>query len=62
MTEYVAVLNRRSMRWDKLLQEKPHVEKNLTGTTTKYHHVTRETLTKVLYFYLTQLYFTSFPF
>ncbi|KAK5920617.1 hypothetical protein CgunFtcFv8_024410 [Champsocephalus gunnari] len=30
MTEYVAVLNRRSMRWDKLLQEKPHVEKNLT--------------------------------
>ncbi|KAK1902450.1 Growth hormone-regulated TBC protein 1-A [Dissostichus eleginoides] len=30
MAEYVAVLNRRSMRWDKLLQEKPHVEKNLT--------------------------------
>ncbi len=31
MNEYVAVLNRRSMRWSKLLQEKPHVEKNLTG-------------------------------
>ncbi|XP_034416713.1 growth hormone-regulated TBC protein 1-A-like isoform X3 [Cyclopterus lumpus] len=30
MNEYVAVLNRRSMRWSKLLQEKPHVEKNLT--------------------------------
>lgn len=31
MNEYVAVLNRRSMRWSKLLQEKPCVEKNLTG-------------------------------
>ena len=31
MNEYVAVLNRRSMRWSKLLEEKPHVEKNLTG-------------------------------
>ncbi|XP_042281359.1 growth hormone-regulated TBC protein 1-A-like [Thunnus maccoyii] len=30
MNEYVAVLNRRSMRWSKLLQGKPHVEKNLT--------------------------------
>ncbi|XP_062258058.1 growth hormone-regulated TBC protein 1-A-like [Platichthys flesus] len=30
MDEYVAVLNRRSLRWSKLLQEKPHVEKNLT--------------------------------
>lgn len=30
MNEYVAVLNRRSTRWSKLLQEKPHVEKNLT--------------------------------
>ncbi|XP_029386852.1 growth hormone-regulated TBC protein 1-A-like isoform X2 [Echeneis naucrates] len=30
MNEYVAVLNRRSIRWSKLLQEKPHVEKNLT--------------------------------
>ncbi|KAI3355833.1 hypothetical protein L3Q82_004393 [Scortum barcoo] len=30
MNEYVAVLNRRSMRWSKLLQETPHVEKNLT--------------------------------
>lgn len=30
MNEYVAVLNRRSMRWSKLLQEKPCVEKNLT--------------------------------
>ncbi|TNN34776.1 Growth hormone-regulated TBC protein 1-A [Liparis tanakae] len=32
MDEYVTVLNRRSMRWSKLLQEKPHVEKNLTGS------------------------------
>ncbi|XP_045909161.1 growth hormone-regulated TBC protein 1-A-like isoform X2 [Micropterus dolomieu] len=32
MNEYEAVLNRRSMRWSKLLQEKPHVEKNLTST------------------------------
>ncbi|XP_035507210.1 growth hormone-regulated TBC protein 1-A-like [Scophthalmus maximus] len=30
MNEYVAVLNRRSTRWSKLLQEKPHIEKNLT--------------------------------
>ncbi|KAF7656390.1 hypothetical protein LDENG_00041900 [Lucifuga dentata] len=30
MNEYVAVLNRRSMRWSKLLHEKPQVEKNLT--------------------------------
>ncbi|GLD52009.1 growth hormone-regulated TBC protein 1-A-like protein [Lates japonicus] len=30
MNEYVAVLNRRSVRWSKLLQEKPQVEKNLT--------------------------------
>ncbi|KAM8855426.1 growth hormone-regulated TBC protein 1-A-like isoform 2-T3 [Spinachia spinachia] len=30
MNEYVAVLNRRSMRWSKLLQEKPRVYKNLT--------------------------------
>lgn len=33
MNEYVAVLDRRSMRWSKLLQEKPHVEKNVTGIT-----------------------------
>lgn len=31
MNDYVAVLNRRSVRWSKLLQEKPQVEKNLTG-------------------------------
>lgn len=31
MNEYVAVLNRRSLRWSKLLQESPHIEKNLTG-------------------------------
>lgn len=31
MNEYIAVLNRRSMRWSKLLEEKPQVEKNLTG-------------------------------
>ncbi|MEQ2162352.1 Growth hormone-regulated TBC protein 1, partial [Goodea atripinnis] len=30
MNEYVAVLNRRSMRWSKLLQDKPNVDKNLT--------------------------------
>ncbi|XP_037832082.1 growth hormone-regulated TBC protein 1-A-like isoform X3 [Kryptolebias marmoratus] len=30
MNEYVAVLNRRSKRWSKLLQDKPNVEKNLT--------------------------------
>ncbi|KAG7503091.1 hypothetical protein JOB18_031829 [Solea senegalensis] len=30
MNEYVAVLNRRSMRWSKLLQETPQIEKNLT--------------------------------
>lgn len=30
MNEYVAVLNRRSVRWSKLLQEKPQVEKNMT--------------------------------
>ncbi|XP_051260910.1 growth hormone-regulated TBC protein 1b isoform X1 [Dicentrarchus labrax] len=36
MNEYVAVLNRRSMRWSKLLQEKPHVEKNLTGTSNQH--------------------------
>ncbi|XP_028292202.1 growth hormone-regulated TBC protein 1-A-like isoform X2 [Gouania willdenowi] len=30
MNEYVAVLKRRSMRWSKLLQEEPFVEKNLT--------------------------------
>ncbi|KAM4559232.1 growth hormone-regulated TBC protein 1-A-like isoform 2-T2 [Odontesthes bonariensis] len=30
MNEYVAVLNRRSMRWSKLLEETPQVEKNLT--------------------------------
>lgn len=30
MNQYVDVLNRRSMRWSKLLQEKPHVEKNFT--------------------------------
>lgn len=32
MDEYVVILNRRSMRWSKLLQEKPQVEKNVTGT------------------------------
>lgn len=32
MDEYVVILNRRSMRWSKLLQEKPQVEKNMTGT------------------------------
>lgn len=31
MNDYVAVLNRRSLRWSRLLQESPHVEKNLTG-------------------------------
>lgn len=31
MSEYVSVLNRRSLRWSKLLQETPHMEKNLTG-------------------------------
>lgn len=31
MNEYVAVLNRRSLRWSRLLQESPHVEKSLTG-------------------------------
>lgn len=31
MNEYVAVLNRRSLRWSRLLQESPQVEKNLTG-------------------------------
>ncbi|XP_076016652.1 growth hormone-regulated TBC protein 1-like [Genypterus blacodes] len=30
MDEYVAVLNRRSLRWTQLLQEKPQVEKNVT--------------------------------
>uniref|UniRef100_H3D8Q5 Growth hormone-regulated TBC protein 1 n=1 Tax=Tetraodon nigroviridis TaxID=99883 RepID=H3D8Q5_TETNG len=30
MNEYVAVLNRRSLRWSRLLQESPHVEKSLT--------------------------------
>uniref|UniRef100_A0A3P8SDY1 Growth hormone-regulated TBC protein 1 n=1 Tax=Amphiprion percula TaxID=161767 RepID=A0A3P8SDY1_AMPPE len=30
MNEYLAVLNRRSRRWSKLLQEKPQMEKNLT--------------------------------
>ncbi|KAF7215594.1 growth hormone-regulated TBC protein 1-A [Nothobranchius furzeri] len=30
MNEYVAVLNRRSKRWSKLLRVKPNVEKNLT--------------------------------
>ncbi|XP_037542119.1 growth hormone-regulated TBC protein 1-A-like [Nematolebias whitei] len=30
MNEYVAVLNRRSKRWSKLLQDKPTVEKNIT--------------------------------
>ncbi|XP_054888316.1 growth hormone-regulated TBC protein 1-A-like [Poeciliopsis prolifica] len=30
MNEYVTVLNRRSMRWSKLLEDKPNVEKNLT--------------------------------
>ncbi|XP_029980786.1 growth hormone-regulated TBC protein 1-like isoform X2 [Sphaeramia orbicularis] len=30
MNEYVAVLNRRSMKWSKLLQGKSHVEKNMT--------------------------------
>ncbi|XP_012719832.3 growth hormone-regulated TBC protein 1-A isoform X1 [Fundulus heteroclitus] len=30
MNEYVAVLDRRSTRWSKLLQDKPNVEKNLT--------------------------------
>ncbi|KAM9709937.1 growth hormone-regulated TBC protein 1-A-like isoform 2-T2 [Menidia menidia] len=30
MSEYVSVLHRRSMRWSKLLEETPHVEKNLT--------------------------------
>lgn len=32
MDEYVVILNRRSRRWSKLLQEKPQVEKNVTGT------------------------------
>lgn len=41
MNEYVAVLNRRSMRWSKLLQEKPHMEKNLTGTNT---HIKKHTV------------------
>lgn len=31
MNQYVGVLNRRSMRWSRLLQQKPEVEKNLTG-------------------------------
>lgn len=31
MDEYVVILNRRSRRWSKLLQEKPQVEKNVTG-------------------------------
>uniref|UniRef100_A0A3P8UX58 Growth hormone-regulated TBC protein 1 n=1 Tax=Cynoglossus semilaevis TaxID=244447 RepID=A0A3P8UX58_CYNSE len=30
MTGYGAILNRRSMRWSKLLQEKPLIERNLT--------------------------------
>uniref|UniRef100_A0A3B3BUC0 Growth hormone-regulated TBC protein 1 n=1 Tax=Oryzias melastigma TaxID=30732 RepID=A0A3B3BUC0_ORYME len=30
MNQYVGVLNRRSMRWSQLLQQKPEVEKNLT--------------------------------
>uniref|UniRef100_A0A3Q4BW18 Growth hormone-regulated TBC protein 1 n=1 Tax=Mola mola TaxID=94237 RepID=A0A3Q4BW18_MOLML len=30
MDEYAAVLARRSARWSKLLQERPHVEKNVT--------------------------------
>uniref|UniRef100_H2MBE0 Growth hormone regulated TBC protein 1b n=1 Tax=Oryzias latipes TaxID=8090 RepID=H2MBE0_ORYLA len=30
MNQYVGVLNRRSMRWSRLLQQKPEVEKNLT--------------------------------
>lgn len=30
MDEYVVILNRRSRRWSKLLQEKPQVEKNVT--------------------------------
>lgn len=31
MDEYVVILNRRSRRWSKLLQEKPQMEKNVTG-------------------------------
>lgn len=40
MNEYIAVLNRRSTRWSKLLQEKPHIEKNVTGKrhTSKHTH------------------------
>lgn len=38
MSEYVTVLNRRSMRWSKLLQDKPNVEKNLTGTNINSHN------------------------
>lgn len=38
MNEYVAVLNRRSVRWSRLLQESPHVEKNLTGDRSPTQH------------------------
>jgi hypothetical protein len=31
MNEYGVVLNRRSMKWSKLLQGKAPIEKNLTG-------------------------------
>lgn len=36
MDEYAAVLARRSARWSKLLQERPHVEKNVTGRRNKH--------------------------
>lgn len=39
MNEYIAVLNRRSLRWSRLLQESPHVEKNLTGDGSARQHV-----------------------
>lgn len=39
MNEYGAVLNRRSLRWSRLLQESPHVEKSLTGDRSATQHL-----------------------
>lgn len=41
MSEYLAVLTRRSIKWSKLLQGKPRVDRNLKG---KCHTVTLTTL------------------
>lgn len=38
MNEYVGVLNRRSLRWSRLLQESPQVQKSLTGDPSPRQH------------------------